>query len=548
MPSIARCPACNAWIGAPERPDQESRSSEQREKKHEGSPTAGGVIRCPVCQSSLRVEDLPWEEIPACGVVGSQLQPAVSAIAPAPLEKVASTEPVDRRPLPPPTASPTSATGELLDGRPGGDAIWEDLEDAIDHRAAADPGIRVWIPSVPQSGTPAPTSKPSSHSGPSAAMQESLAKYSSKRSSGNLTLDFLKFRDQPNRLLEFGKILAGGVAGVALAQVILWWLPGRWQRDPLDLAPRVPRQLQFLVPENLRPMSDRHSAGQPASRSGRFDNSEGADMPAPSPDSPRPSLQAFDARGTDDPFAMSMVRDGIPLERPGDSRRVLRALRSDLQSPELVQLTRALVRTATELPRPLAQLGQDLWTRQLFATPTAGDFPADVPVLSEAKPLASLATTYLQTTHSGSIHLPAPARVALEQLARHEAHWRLLQSVLTALPPLRPIDALESVAASDGSLLAQSRPCCGLWEAPSPPNARTLPTVDSAPRSCWSLAAAMNSEVNLHLNVSLTPDRFHPMNAALVHPPVFAGIATPAFHLQDHGTITTSLPALAESH
>jgi hypothetical protein len=52
--------------------------------------------------------------------------------------------------------------------------------------------------------------------------------------------------------VEFIKILLGGMAGLIIAQGILWWLPADWRRDPLGLAPELPGSLAFLAPAELR--------------------------------------------------------------------------------------------------------------------------------------------------------------------------------------------------------------------------------------------------------------------------------------------------------
>lgn len=58
---------------------------------------------------------------------------------------------------------------------------------------------------------------------------------------------------QKNPLAEFLKIGLGAVLAVPVAQLILWWLPGQWQRDPLEIGPRVGALAPFLVPANFRP-------------------------------------------------------------------------------------------------------------------------------------------------------------------------------------------------------------------------------------------------------------------------------------------------------
>jgi hypothetical protein len=51
---------------------------------------------------------------------------------------------------------------------------------------------------------------------------------------------------------ELFKIVAGALLALPLAQLILWWLPGTWQRDPFRLGPATGRVLPWIVPSNYR--------------------------------------------------------------------------------------------------------------------------------------------------------------------------------------------------------------------------------------------------------------------------------------------------------
>ena len=53
-------------------------------------------------------------------------------------------------------------------------------------------------------------------------------------------------------MIELIKIVAGGIAGLLIAQLALWWLPGDMRRDPFELAPQLPGWLQILLPTELR--------------------------------------------------------------------------------------------------------------------------------------------------------------------------------------------------------------------------------------------------------------------------------------------------------
>lgn len=49
--------------------------------------------------------------------------------------------------------------------------------------------------------------------------------------------------------------IGGGALGLAIAQLILWWMPGNWdpeKRDPFQLAVKVARFAPFIVPATLR--------------------------------------------------------------------------------------------------------------------------------------------------------------------------------------------------------------------------------------------------------------------------------------------------------
>lgn len=48
------------------------------------------------------------------------------------------------------------------------------------------------------------------------------------------------------------KVIVGGIAGLALGQLILWWLPKPYSTDPLQLAPKLPSFVAFLAPPQHR--------------------------------------------------------------------------------------------------------------------------------------------------------------------------------------------------------------------------------------------------------------------------------------------------------
>lgn len=57
-------------------------------------------------------------------------------------------------------------------------------------------------------------------------------------------------------LILLVEIALSGVVGIALAVLVLWWLPGQWHRDPLTLKPVAAKYAPWLLPPAHRPMSD----------------------------------------------------------------------------------------------------------------------------------------------------------------------------------------------------------------------------------------------------------------------------------------------------
>ena len=71
---------------------------------------------------------------------------------------------------------------------------------------------------------------------------------------------------------EVVKVALGGFVGLLIAQAILWWLPGSWKRDPLNLAPKLPGVVAFLAPAQLRdvaPVDSPETPSTPPPASGR---------------------------------------------------------------------------------------------------------------------------------------------------------------------------------------------------------------------------------------------------------------------------------------
>ncbi len=153
-----------------------------------------------------------------------------------------------------------------------------------------------------------------------------------------------------NPATELLKIVLGGIAGILIAQLILWWLPGDLRRDPLGLAPRLPDWLQWMRPSSWdEPMVDtrerRSPAGSPADRPDPFADEipmsplppdpfqptdEGA-MPAPDQVSPASAWIAEDRVATSNIESL-IHRADAPVYTGPELRQALAAVRTTLES------------------------------------------------------------------------------------------------------------------------------------------------------------------------------------------------------------------------
>jgi hypothetical protein len=151
--------------------------------------------------------------------------------------------------------------------------------------------------------------------------------------------------------VELFKIVAGGLAGLAIAQLMLWWVPALGRRDPLGLAPHMPQWLRFIVPPELRPAP----AWPPPEREFLRPASDSTNMPPGGERHQRDSERISTPGGPpeitsgsiDSRFSWNAASLSTP---PSDSRAVVRtALR--LSRPEYSgeQLQQALARAVSAL-------------------------------------------------------------------------------------------------------------------------------------------------------------------------------------------------------
>jgi hypothetical protein len=56
-------------------------------------------------------------------------------------------------------------------------------------------------------------------------------------------------RNEKSAVAEIVKVVGGGVLGLSIGQLILWWLPGDWKRDPFQLGPVITKSVPWLGPK-----------------------------------------------------------------------------------------------------------------------------------------------------------------------------------------------------------------------------------------------------------------------------------------------------------
>ncbi|MGE0755381.1 MAG: hypothetical protein AB7F89_05050 [Pirellulaceae bacterium] len=97
------------------------------------------------------------------------------------------------------------------------------------------------------------------------------------------------------------QIVGGGMLGLLIAQLVLWWMPGNWHasnRDPLELAGHVAPYLPFVVPDSLRPDTGLALGDGPDTHS----SLDSADS-TPEPVSPSEDASADSSEGVPAPFS-----------------------------------------------------------------------------------------------------------------------------------------------------------------------------------------------------------------------------------------------------
>ncbi len=196
MPDVAKCPFCLEWVRS---------TGNLRDAR----------VECPVCGAQFAAEDL----LPL-------LPPEVRVVPVAPTVEPTRQEPEaghfhEPSESPHPTIQPATIQPETsvpiarpvdIDGFLPTAQIVEPMD--------ASNGGRIPSPFVVPQETPA---------------QSVTQRWQARRRGGKPAIELVK-------------VVLGGLAGILIAQIILWWLPGNLRRDPFGIAPMLPPWLQWLQP------------------------------------------------------------------------------------------------------------------------------------------------------------------------------------------------------------------------------------------------------------------------------------------------------------
>lgn len=182
-------------------------------------------------------------------------------------------------------------------------------------------------------------------------------------------------------IILLAEIAASGVVGIALAVLVLWWLPGKWHRDPLSLKPVAARYAPWLLPPAHRPRAElvstdeenlpaqRARASQPQRRNESDAKPSSSRKPAvASLEEPRHETSRDDREIPADvePTEEEPAKTPPPVAEPPPERQPtfeeLMAMQDpdaleppDLQwtsSPDLTAMIRDATRRRTEGPKP----------------------------------------------------------------------------------------------------------------------------------------------------------------------------------------------------
>lgn len=183
-------------------------------------------------------------------------------------------------------------------------------------------------------------------------------------------------RPPANPVAEGVKVVLGGAVGLFLAQMLLWWLPGEWRRDPLNLAPKLAQYpaARILLPKSFWPV-DAEPAGQESVGGNEQAGNEEPMKSVPS------GAGLLDGSKTD----WNKVIKGQGDEPPGDSELPAKKPTKP-KSPDDDLKLESLDEPAVKKPEKAPDLGLDDLNEPKPAAPKSAEPKVTDPKPAEPKP------------------------------------------------------------------------------------------------------------------------------------------------------------------
>lgn len=137
-------------------------------------------------------------------------------------------------------------------------------------------------------------------------------------------------------LILLVEIALSGIVGIALAVLVLWWLPGQWHRDPLSLKPVASKYAPWLLPPKHRPLADL----EPVEEKPAADRKRAAAQASAKPTSTKPKEATSKAQPSTNTDKDPTQSKPVNFEEPAQSNEPAPTQKSlDLEMPELPKET-----------------------------------------------------------------------------------------------------------------------------------------------------------------------------------------------------------------
>jgi hypothetical protein len=241
-----------------------------------------------------------------------------------------------------------------------------------------------------------------------------------------------------NPVREIIKIVAGGVVGLTIGQLILWWMPGNWtlsNRDPAGIGARVGSYVPWLVPAGVRGEPQVTWGGNDFLAEDSRPRSVPFEIPRSGNSSPDPRAEASDGSVPNDSADDAPTGDFTERERDGFLPEAI-----DLTPNDSALVDPALVDPAgDEAPLPVED------TRPLDDSPVEADFgPEESDAISEREAEEPLSDTApgvdgpLPSTRATAVRQaprfePAQLAAVVEEVREGVGSWHELDAETGAL-------------------------------------------------------------------------------------------------------------------